>query len=65
MYERVKAAGVESEAPEDKDYDVRSYSVKDPEGVSWGFMKRLGKPYVQRIPIEEGGLEEILSDQSR
>ena len=64
MYERVKAAGVESEPPEDKDYDVRSYSVKDPEGVNWGFMKRLGKPYVQRIPTEEGGLEEILSDQS-
>ena len=30
MYERVKAAGIESEPPEDKDYDVRSYSVKDP-----------------------------------
>jgi uncharacterized glyoxalase superfamily protein PhnB len=64
MYERVKAKGVASEPPEDKDYDVRSYSVKDPEGVSWGFMKRLGKPYVQRIPTEEGGLEEILSDRS-
>ena len=64
MYERVKAAGIETEPPEDKDYDVRSYSVKDPEGVNWGFMKRLGKPYVQRIPTEEGGLEEILADQS-
>jgi uncharacterized glyoxalase superfamily protein PhnB len=64
MYERVRAAGVDSEPPEDKDYDVRSYSVKDPEGVSWGFMKRLGKPYVQRIPTEEGGLEEVLADRS-
>ncbi len=61
MYERVKAAGIESAPPEDKDYDVRSYSVTDPEGVSWGFMKRLGKPYVQRIPTDEGGLEEVLA----
>jgi uncharacterized glyoxalase superfamily protein PhnB len=64
MYERVAAAGVESDPPEDKDYDVRSYSVKDPEGVSWGFMKRLGTGYVQKIPTEEGGLEEVLSDHS-
>ncbi len=64
MYDRVAAAGVESDPPEDKDYDVRSYSVKDPEGVSWGFMKRLGTGYVQKIPTEEGGLEEVLSDHS-
>ena len=43
---------------------MRSYSVKDPEGVSWGFMKRLGTGYVQKIPTEEGGLEEVLSDHS-
>ncbi len=55
-----EAAGVEVEPPDDQDYDVRSYQVKDPEGVIWGFMTRLGQPYVQRIPTEEGGLEEVL-----
>ena len=59
QYERVRAAGVDVEAPEDRDYDVRSFNVNDPEGYLWGFMRRLGKPYVQRIPTEEGGLEEI------
>jgi uncharacterized glyoxalase superfamily protein PhnB len=60
MHRRVTAAGVEAEAPVDRDYDVRSFNVTDPEGYLWGFMKRLGKGYVQRIPTEEGGLEEIL-----
>lgn len=62
QYERVRAAGVEAEAPVDKDYDVRTFAVTDPEGYSWGFMKRLGTGYVQRIPTAEGGLEEILAE---
>lgn len=60
QYERVRAAGVEAEAPVDRDYDVRSFNVTDPEGYLWGFMKRLGTGYVQTIPTEEGGWEEIL-----
>ncbi|HEY8545144.1 MAG TPA: VOC family protein [Acidimicrobiales bacterium] len=61
MYERVRAAGVDAEAPVDRDYDVRSFNVIDPEGYMWGFMKRLGTGYVQRRSLEEGGLEEILA----
>jgi len=64
MYEQVRAAGVEAEAPVDRDYDVRSFNVTDPEGYLWGFMKRLGTGYVQRIPTEEGGWEEILPPAS-
>jgi uncharacterized glyoxalase superfamily protein PhnB len=64
MYERVAAAGVEAEAPVDRDYDVRSFNVIDPEGYMWGFMKRLGTGYIQRIPTEEGGWEEILPPAS-
>jgi uncharacterized glyoxalase superfamily protein PhnB len=41
MYERVKAAGIEAEPPEDKPYGVRMFSIKDPEGFSWGFMKKI------------------------
>ena len=62
-YERVRAAGVEAEAPVDRDYDVRSFNVIDPEGYMWGFMRRLGTGYIQRVPTEEGGLEEILPAQ--
>lgn len=60
MYERIRAAGIEVAAPVDKDYDVRTIDLKDPGGYWWGFMKRLGTGYVQKIPTEEGGLEEIL-----
>jgi uncharacterized glyoxalase superfamily protein PhnB len=59
QYERVRAAGVDADPPEDRDYDVRTFNVRDPEGYLWGFMRRLGTGYVQRIPTEEGGLEEI------
>jgi uncharacterized glyoxalase superfamily protein PhnB len=62
QYERVRAAGVECEEPVDRDYDVRSFNVFDPEGIHWGFLKRLGTGYVQKIPTEDGGLEEILAD---
>jgi uncharacterized glyoxalase superfamily protein PhnB len=60
QYERVRAAGVEAPPPVDQDYDVRSFNVRDPEGYLWGFLRRLGTGYVQRVPTEEGGLEEIL-----
>jgi uncharacterized glyoxalase superfamily protein PhnB len=64
QYERVRAAGVDCEKPVDRDYDVRSFNVSDPEGVQWGFLKRLGTGYVQKVPTEEGGLREVLSDRS-
>ncbi len=60
MYERVRAAGIDAKEPVDKDYDVRAFDVKDPAGYWWGFMKRLGTGYVQKIPTAEGGLEEVL-----
>ncbi len=41
MYERVKTGGVEADPPEDKPYGVRMLTVTDPEGYSWGFMRRL------------------------
>jgi uncharacterized glyoxalase superfamily protein PhnB len=41
MYERVRAAGVEVEPPEDKPYGVRMLTVPDPAGYQWGFMRRL------------------------
>lgn len=52
---RVKAAGVDAAAPEDKPYGVRTYSVTDPEGYEWGFMQPTGKGYEQ----SEGGLTEV------
>jgi uncharacterized glyoxalase superfamily protein PhnB len=41
MYRRVTRAGLSAERPENKPYGVRMLSVRDPEGVTWGFMKRL------------------------
>jgi uncharacterized glyoxalase superfamily protein PhnB len=42
MYERVKESGVEPKtAPKDEPYGVRSFSVEDPGGYTWGFMKRI------------------------
>lgn len=42
MYEKIRAHGVEIDPPEDKPYGVRSAgTVRDPEGYSWGFMRRL------------------------
>lgn len=41
MYARVQAAGAAAPPPEDKPYGVRMLSVKDPEGVTWGFLKRI------------------------
>ena len=62
QYERIRGAGVEVEAPVDRDYDVRSLNIFDPEGYHWGFLKRLGTGYTQTVPTEDGGLREILSD---
>ena len=62
QYERVRSAGVAAEAPVDRDYDVRSFHVSDPEGYHWGFQKRLGIAYVQTVPTEQGGLREILPE---
>ncbi len=64
QHARVAAAGVEAEAPVDRDYDVRSFNVHDPEGYHWGFLRRLGTDYVQTRPTEEGGLEEILAPET-
>jgi uncharacterized glyoxalase superfamily protein PhnB len=48
MFERVEAAGISADPPEDKFYAVRVLQVKDPEGYMWGFMQR--GSYVARIP---------------
>ena len=47
MYERVKAAGIETDPPENKFYAVRTFQVTDPEGYIWGFLQRA--PYVARF----------------
>ena len=52
-------AGGAAEPPEDKSYGVRTYTVTDPEGYQWGFMTGLDTGYVQILPLEEGGLEEV------
>jgi uncharacterized glyoxalase superfamily protein PhnB len=57
MFERVKAAGIEAEPPQDKFYAVRVFQVTDPEGYTWGFMQR--GPYVARLPSDS---ETSLSD---
>jgi uncharacterized glyoxalase superfamily protein PhnB len=64
QYARVTAAGIQADPPEDKNYDVRSFNVRDPEGYHWGFLKRLGTGYVQRLSTEEGGLEEVKPQSS-
>jgi uncharacterized glyoxalase superfamily protein PhnB len=62
MYRRVKDAGVEADPPKDETYDVRTMHVGDPEGYRWGFMRRLGTGYIQTVPLEEGGLSEVLPE---
>ena len=63
MHRRVVAAGVEAPEPEDRDYDVRSFNVDDPEGYSWGFLKRLGTGYQPSRTPEEGALVEIRPEE--
>ena len=42
MFGRAKAAGAEAKTvPEDKPYGVRTFSVEDPGGYTWGFMRRI------------------------
>jgi uncharacterized glyoxalase superfamily protein PhnB len=41
VYERVHRLEIDAAPPEDKPYGVRMLNVKDPEGVTWGFMARL------------------------
>jgi uncharacterized glyoxalase superfamily protein PhnB len=42
MYDHIVAEGVEpNERPADRPYGVRTFSVDDPEGYSWGFMCRI------------------------
>ena len=41
MHQRVTEAGIAADPPDDKPYGVRMLTVKDPEGYSWGFMRRL------------------------
>ena len=38
MYQRVLAAGVSAEPPEDRPFGARMLQVKDAEGYTWGFM---------------------------
>ncbi len=40
VYERVRKAGVECEAPVDRDFGVRMLNVADPMGYLWGFIRR-------------------------
>ena len=42
MYAQVRAAGVEVDAPVDRDFGVHMLTVEDPEGYQWGFMRRIG-----------------------
>lgn len=55
QYERVRAAGVDAEPPEDKPYGVRMFGVTDPDGYEWGFMQPTGRGYEK----SEGGLTEV------
>lgn len=55
QHARVVAAGVAVEPPVDKPYAVRMFSVADPQGYGWDFMKRLPTGYQP----EPGGLTEI------
>jgi uncharacterized glyoxalase superfamily protein PhnB len=42
MYEHIVTEGVEpNERPGDRPYGVRTFSVADPEGYTWGFMCRI------------------------
>jgi uncharacterized glyoxalase superfamily protein PhnB len=41
VYEREREAGVECEAPVDRDFGVRMLNVLDGFGYNWGFIRRL------------------------
>ena len=56
----MRAAGVDAPLPVDQSWGVRSFSVTDPGGYHWSFMKRLPSGYQQVKPIEQGGWREIM-----
>ena len=47
------AAGATAEAPDDKPYGVRTYSLTDAEGYRWSIMQRLGTPVKLRDGWQE------------
>jgi len=65
QHARVTAAGVTAPAPKDMGWGVRTFSIRDPEGYHWSFMKRLERGYVQERSLEQGGLREILAPGAR
>lgn len=64
QYERVRGAGVDAAPPVDQTWGVRSFHVRDPGGYYWGFCRRLASGYRQVLPLERGGLREIMSRSS-
>lgn len=42
LQKRVTGAGVECNGPMDRPWGVREVQVRDPEGLNWGFLQRLG-----------------------
>ncbi|MDH3680884.1 MAG: SRPBCC domain-containing protein [Acidimicrobiia bacterium] len=40
-HQRVAASGIRATEPEDANYGVRSFNVTGPEGVMWGFLRRI------------------------
>lgn len=40
-HQRVASTGIQASEPEDANYGVRSFNVTDPEGVMWGFLRRI------------------------
>ena len=41
VYKRVQEAGIECEAPTDRDFGVRMLNVPDEMGYLWGFIRRI------------------------
>jgi uncharacterized glyoxalase superfamily protein PhnB len=56
----VVAAGVDAPAPKDHDWGARGYTIRDPEGYWWSFLKRLERGYIQTKSLEDGGWMEEL-----
>ena len=42
LQRRITGAGVECAGPMDRPWGVREVQVRDPEGLNWGFVQRLG-----------------------
>lgn len=41
VFARIQAAGIDCEAPVDRDFGVRMLNVPDPMGYLWGFIRRI------------------------